>query len=297
MREPVSIGVEAPPFDNLGISLRASAIGSAVKAPFYVHASANAYENIATGPGQFTGWSGSHLGSPLEPPLFCNWQSRMIVDLCVWQHPPAWINATNCIQELAAFAGQLVARYPGLVYAVIPMKEPYYGPNDKLPWITNDKQCAEFMTELWRQVKLAVGPKVQVWGPSFATPFGVINDTLIDAGFARYLDRWSFHYYDYQHGTPATTPAMRRQNLLTLRSAIGGIPFVIDEGYLPDTEKDINDMVADFRQTGCEVFNFTGLWGVVSTKPTLTPDPNQLACWSDSVTMMPKLKLFLKALQ
>ena len=87
---------------------------------------------------------------------------------------------------------------------------------------------------------------------------------------------------------------------MALRVALGWkIPFVITEGYVPDTEHDITGMVQDYRNAGCSVFCFTSLWGVYSGIVQTNPfnDAQAMACWSDPVTMKLKLKLFLNALK
>ena len=174
-----NLGCEVPPCNNQDISIRV-----AMMRPAYVRSSANTYENVATGLGKFTGWQSNHLGSPIEPPLYCNWQSNMIIEMAMWQAPPPWINATNCIPELASYSAALVTRYKGLIAVIEPFNEGYSGyPCKEFPWVTNDVQYAAFFTELTHQVRLAVkavDPTVEIWGPTFSNPFSQLNFTLVD---------------------------------------------------------------------------------------------------------------------
>lgn len=289
-----ALGCEAPPCNSEML------IRFAMLRPEYVRSSANSYEKIATGLGKFTNWSGVFHGSPIEPPLYCNWQSKMIVQLAAWAgQPPPWINASNCVSEIAAFAAVLVARYPNLIYAVEPMNEPWYGPGQPLPWITSDQQFATFYAKLAQAVRTAVKAvdrKIQVWGPTLTNPFGGINQTLINAGVLRYLDAWDFHDYTLERNT-VSVPS-RASLLAAFRAQAPNVEIVLTECGFSDqaSDQEVQAFVLDYRRAGCTMIMPTSLLGVYNG-PVSTVDDEIMACWSDPVTKKRKLIAIEEALK
>lgn len=308
------LGIEADPCDNLARAGKIAAIKPGVQ-----RSQSMSYEWCATGPGVFN-LNALAGGSPIKPPIDCNiWRSKVITNLANWTHPPKWINGTNCIQELCAFAVALHAQWPDLILELF--NEPWYGTTDKLPWITSDDQLCQFMVDLATAVRTAL-PDATIIGPSLSNTFSPLLKIMVAKGLLNYIDAVSLHDYRLKNWAPnfsSPTQLSHVDSLTALRAYIpSGMPLVVTEFGMGDavqgadgivrpiSDADVRGFVEPYRIYGCEILCGVCLWGMPTPGQATPTLPSQitgdnlstwLSCWNSDGTMKPKLKSLLAAMK